>query len=459
MPRRASSLGSHNTSTALDGTEFAALIEALAPAHHLAMAVSGGPDSMAMAALSVDWARRTGRRVTLLIVDHGLRPESRQQARSAWRYAHEILGTTGVILGGPVATQGSASQHAARSRRMALLTGFCRAHGIRDIIFAHHREDQAETFVLRLARGSGLDGLSAMAHIQSWHDGLRLLRPCLDVPGLRLRRAGRWAIQDPSNENTHYSRVRIRLGREQLSSFGLSTDRLAAVAAMLRSDQRCLKAQLRKAASYLSQYDALAGLVWLDPAPLVETMAIRLLRFALATLCGRHFPARSPGLLRILRWREAADSARHAPSTAPIQPARTLAGCVIRLLWSDTDHRHTLLLLREPSANPVPARAWHGARRLSWDGRLCWYPAPWAGRIGLRIDVLGRATPDNSNIAVLGRATPDNSNITGLPASARAMLPVILDRSGCVVHVPCTGWTRSGYWYPGPIVPVHSNLL
>ncbi|MCP5371685.1 MAG: tRNA lysidine(34) synthetase TilS [Hyphomicrobiales bacterium] len=217
----------------LDGDAFAALMAGLGPfepAPHLAVALSGGADSLALTLLADAWARERRGRVTALTVDHGLRPDSGAEARTvaAWMaargIAHQVLPWTG-----PKPAAGV--QAAARTARLALLAGRCRELGILHLLLAHHLDDQAETVLMRLGRGSGPDGLAAMAPVLAAAE-TRLLRPLLTVPGARLRAllaaAGQGWIEDPSNADTRFERVRLRRRLAQRRATGASPWRPAA---------------------------------------------------------------------------------------------------------------------------------------------------------------------------------------------------------------------------------------
>ncbi|MBF0335348.1 MAG: tRNA lysidine(34) synthetase TilS, partial [Alphaproteobacteria bacterium] len=199
----------------LEDEEFAGLMARLGPFEPrpaIAVALSGGADSMALALLADRWAAARGGVAHALTVDHRLRPESGAEAAqvAAWMASlgigHHILARMGERPVGDL-------QAAARAARHALLEDWCRARGVPHLLLAHHREDQAETLLLRLARGSGLDGLAAMAPIAE-RPFARLLRPLLDVPRARLEatleRAGQSWIDDPSNADRAYARVRLR---------------------------------------------------------------------------------------------------------------------------------------------------------------------------------------------------------------------------------------------------------
>src|SRR5579864_2149998 len=150
-----------NQATALTDEELGARLDRLGPferAPRLAVAVSGGADSLMLALLADGWARVRGGGITALTVDHGLRPESAAEARQTgeWLAARGIARQT-LVWNGPH-PRGDI-QAAARAARYRLMEGWCAEHRCLHLLTAHHLEDRAETFWLRLARGSGLDGL------------------------------------------------------------------------------------------------------------------------------------------------------------------------------------------------------------------------------------------------------------------------------------------------------------
>src|SRR5712691_3859412 len=223
------------TARPIGADEFAALMAPHGPfesAPFLAVAVSGGADSLALCLLAWDWARRLGGSLAALTVDHGLRAASAEEAAQVgdWLAARGIAHR---ILAWQPPARLRNMQAAARAARYALLTEWCRAAGCLHLLTAHHREDQAETLLLRLARGSGLDGLAGMAASRE-ATSCRLLRPLLSVPRDRLaatlRAAGQSWIEDPTNRDATYARARLRHSADLLASEGLSAARLAATA-------------------------------------------------------------------------------------------------------------------------------------------------------------------------------------------------------------------------------------
>ncbi len=172
---------------------------------------------------------------TVLSVDHGLRSEAAEEARrtgvlaASFGFTHHILVWEGK-------KPKTAIQAAARRARYDLMTGFCRAQGIPALATAHNADDQAETFLMRLRRGSGVDGLASMEPI-TVRSGVDLLRPLLSLTRSELEsylasQNQDW-LEDPSNRDTHYERIRIRkaLGEGALDipaeSVVLSARRLA----------------------------------------------------------------------------------------------------------------------------------------------------------------------------------------------------------------------------------------
>jgi tRNA(Ile)-lysidine synthase len=183
------------------------------PRPHLAVAVSGGADSLALCLLARDWVERRHGKITALTIDHGLRQESAAEARDVaglcadLRVDHRVLPWIG-------AKPRSAIQAQARAARYRLLTGWCGVNGVLHLLVGHHRDDQDETLMMRRARGSGADGLAGMAPIVE-HASCRVLRPLLAVAKRDLRELLRvsdlrW-IEDPSNRDLRFARARLRV--------------------------------------------------------------------------------------------------------------------------------------------------------------------------------------------------------------------------------------------------------
>ncbi len=178
----------------------------------LAVAVSGGPDSLALAILAQDWARKREGGVLGLIVDHGLRAASAAEARQtkAWLRARQIRG---IVLRLRPFAHDTGLQDRARRERYRVLENACRRLGVIHLLLGHHADDQIETIVMREARQSGVIGMAGMAVVRELTD-VRILRPLLDFPRARLKallvKNGQPWIDDPSNRDANFERVRVR---------------------------------------------------------------------------------------------------------------------------------------------------------------------------------------------------------------------------------------------------------
>ena len=218
-------------------TTFAAAMDWFAPfesAPHLAVAASGGADSLSLCLLARDWAAARGGRVTALTVDHGLRPASEAEVAEvgAWmaRYAieHRVLRWRGE-------KPTTALQEKARVARYRLLCGWCRDNAVLHLLLGHNADDQAETVLQRLIRGSGTDGLAGMSALVETAE-VRLLRPLLgcraiDLRGFLRQRGEAW-IEDPSNRDPRFFRTRLRASWPALEAAGLGRPTLLAAERM-----------------------------------------------------------------------------------------------------------------------------------------------------------------------------------------------------------------------------------
>ena len=222
-----------NAPAPLAEAEIDGLFAPLSSFRHVLLAVSGGPDSMALMGLAAGWRkRRGGPLLSVASVDHALRPGSRAEAALAVGEA-ERLGLPGAVLTRQGPAPASGLQEAARAARYDLLFGHALAIGADALVTAHHADDQAETVLMRLCRGSGPGGLAGMRR-DTPRGAVTLVRPFLGVPRDRLAASlaamGLPSMADPSNADPRFERVRLRQLAEQLSSLGLGRDRLLLLA-------------------------------------------------------------------------------------------------------------------------------------------------------------------------------------------------------------------------------------
>ncbi len=405
--------------------EFAGLMARLGPFEarpRVAVAVSGGADSMALALLAGEWAASLGGAAVAVTVDHRLRPRSGDEAAEvAARLAER--GIRHAILRWEGDKPASDIQAAARAARYDLLSAFCRSEGILHLLLAHHRDDQAETLLLRLGRGSGVDGLAAMAPERPTGWG-RVLRPVLEMPRSRLvatLTAGRqtW-IEDPSNTDPAYSRVRLRRMAPVLAAEGLGADRLAATAARLGRARVALeRATAEAAARFVMLHPAGFARCATDGfAALADEVGLRLLARVLAVVGGEIYPPRAERLERL-----------YDEVLRGLGGARTLSGCRV---VPDGDH---VVVCREPARLAPPVALVPGVWG-EWDGRfraLALAGAP----PGLRLGALGRQGWRKVVAAMAPKRPPS------LPACARPGIPAIYDQDG-VSAVPHLGYNGLG---------------
>lgn len=222
----------------------------------IVLAVSGGPDSIALMWLAARWraALKRGPRLIAVTVDHGLRPEAAREARDVNNLAknldlpHRTLRWNG-------AKPQTGVPAAARAARYRLLAQAAKASGATHILTAHTRDDQAETLLMRMLRGSGIAGLAAMAR-QTERDGVWLARPLLDVPKSQLvatlNKAKIAFADDPTNRDANYTRPRLRALMPALAEEGGDARNLARLASRLARANAALEVLVDGAERYLA---------------------------------------------------------------------------------------------------------------------------------------------------------------------------------------------------------------
>jgi len=204
----------------------------------LLLAVSGGPDSLGMLAAFARWRESVPAVPALHVatVDHGLRPESASECALV-EQAADRFGLPSRTLRWQGDKPATGLQEAAREARYRLLGAHAQALGATSVVLAHHQDDQAETVIMRLVRGSGPLGLKGMAAV-SERDGVQLLRPFLFVPKARLAAtaaaAGLAPVEDPSNRDPRFTRTRIRRVMQVLAEEGLDAERVAILAGRMQ---------------------------------------------------------------------------------------------------------------------------------------------------------------------------------------------------------------------------------
>ena len=294
------------------------------------VAVSGGSDSVALLHVMV----AAGARVSAVTVNHDLRAEAADEARFVAGLCAGLGVPHSVLVwdhGGP---KGNLPD-AARRARYGLIAGWALARGIARVMLGHTADDQAETVLMGLARGAGLDGLCGM---RAWWDqgAVRFERPLLDVTRAELRgylgRAGVAWVDDPTNEDTQYQRVRARKAMVVLRPLGISIEGLGDVARNLAAAKAALVASVAEAAARIGQERCGALIFQRDGFLALEVdLRRRLLIAALRWVSTAEYSPRAEAILRV---QAAISEGRDA----------TLWGCRIRVLETQ------IWIVREPRA-------------------------------------------------------------------------------------------------------------
>ncbi len=404
--------------------ELEDLFAPLAPFKVLMLAVSGGADSIAMMHLIALWsARHTDglRKIIVATVDHGLRPESRGEAlwvageARALGFPHEVL-----TWQGPKPTAGL--QDAARTARYRLLSELGWREGRNGpvaIVTAHTEDDQAETFLMRLARGSGLDGLTGMSESRILRPGAscRLLRPLLRVSGGRLKatlsaRGLPW-IEDPSNDCDRFERVRLRKARQQFETLGLTSAVISLSARRLERAREALEAaasELERAARLDTHGGMFASFdthVFLS-AP--DELRLRVLARLISAFGGQEAPARLAKLESVL-----------SRLSAPAFAAATLGGCIL------ARHGDAFRVFREPGRAALPQLELAPGAVAVWDRRF---------RVGLDPAAAGPVLVRALGASQFAQLRRDLGEPCGMPpAPAAATLPAFW-RDKALLAVP-----------------------
>jgi tRNA(Ile)-lysidine synthase len=222
----------------------------------IVLAVSGGPDSLALMWLLARWRRALARgpKLVAITIDHGLRAEAPREAREVKRLA-QALGVEHRTLRWSGEKPKSGVPAASRAARYRLLAKAARGAGAGHVVTAHTRDDQAETLLMRLLRGSGIAGLAAMAR-ESERDGVLLVRPLLSVPKSRLiatlNRAKIGFADDPTNRDPAFTRPRLRGLLPALAAEGGDARALARLAARLARANAAVEVLTDGAERYLA---------------------------------------------------------------------------------------------------------------------------------------------------------------------------------------------------------------
>lgn len=391
-----------------------ALFGGLEDAAGFALAVSGGVDSMALMAMFAVWrsARRDPRKALVLTVDHGLRPEAAAECAMVTETAAK-LGLDCRVLRWRPAAGTPVSQASARDGRYRLMASTMGREGLSHLLLGHHRDDQAETVLMRLFSGSGIDGVAGMARTAG-REGVTLVRPLLDIPKTDLRQ---WATDtgipfadDPTNLDPKYERARLRRLMPEIAAAGGDADvivRFAGRAARARDGLDATVGMIFSEAASVDRF-GVCRIGFAKVAPLHPELRLRLLRRTILAVSGRD----EHRLERI----ERAEAALFEENTAGL----TLSACRF------SRRGDTLTVTREARNLPRQPRELGAGETVVFDDRFTVAVTP--------------GTDGRLVLAPLGEAgwRDAKTRFPALPAvaeAARAALPGVW-RDGTLVAVP-----------------------
>lgn len=382
----------------------------------LLLAVSGGADSAALLHLVAKWQKSLadGPVVMVVTVDHGLRQNSVAEAKwvceraALYSFEHRTLRWQGT-------KPRSGLQDAARQARYALMAEMAKDFPSPAILTAHHADDQAETVLMRLLRGSGLDGLAGIPGSTTW-DGIPVERPLLALSHQRLvatlEDAGLDWLEDPSNDNSAFERVRVR---KAMAALGLASDKVALSAKRLRRAQAALDHSADAAFRDVVVIDQ-AGYCRIDLPQFLALpveISVRVLTRSLTAIGG------GVDRVRLQRVEDLLDRIDHG-----IGEAHTLAGCIVRV------EEDTASVYREPGRNGLPELRLSHGETACWDNRF----------------IVSLADSEAAPVQVrafdprqMSRIGENCRNIRDIPALARAAIPAFW-RQDSLIAVPQIGY-------------------
>ena len=267
------------------------------------VAVSGGPDSLALTALSKIYAKRNNNKVTYILIDHGIRKNSNSEALLVKKILKKQKILLNIVRNKEKIFKNIQNQ--ARLIRYNLISKFCEKKNIKFVLTGHHSDDQVETFLMRLSRGSGVQGLSAMKKISKISKNITLIRPLLNLKKKDLSQIAKTffgrVIKDPSNENKKYLRTRIRSLKKALEKSGIHHDQIIKSINNLASTRDTLNNHIYKVLNLCIKKKK--NITTINTKLLfAESMEVqlRVMSYAIKNFSKSYYPPRSKKVLNLL---------------------------------------------------------------------------------------------------------------------------------------------------------------
>ncbi len=388
-----------------------------------AIGVSGGPDSLALAALAKQYSNEFNNPFIAIIIDHAIRKNSAKEAKITLQRLNE-KNIDAVIVRYKGEKFSSNIQKHARDLRFELIQNYCKKNNIQHLILGHHRDDLLENFYIRLIRGSGLKGLSSFNTISHYSKKFLVLRPLLHYSKEDLteitKKVFRNYIKDPSNDNDKFLRVRIRKLRQQFKNEGLSETRLMKTIENLSIANDSLNFYLEKAEKkYLRYQDE--GYVILNKNLFkneAKEIIFQLISKSITFVSGNYYPPRSDSIKSAIEH-----------LTLKKQNTITLGGCIV-------EHRGNVFYIAREDRN-IPVLQLNKKDILkNWDKRFLV-----TNRSKTNI-ILKRLGENGINFLKSGKKNIPESS---MPEKVKKTLPSFWSKKGELMFVPFINYKNSKY--------------
>ncbi len=297
------------------------------------VAVSGGPDSLALTALSKSYSLKNKVKFYYVLVDHNLRKNSFTEAVLVKKLLKKHKIDLRILRNKKEIKRNI--QGEARSIRYDLLTKFCKKNKIKVMLTAHNLEDQVETFFIRLSRGSGLQGLSSMKQSSKIQNNITLVRPLLDLKKIQLTKISKLIFsqffKDPTNKDSKYLRTRVRKLKKSLENIGIKYDQIFKSIKNLASSRDTLDLyfnQIYKKIAHRKKSKILINTKSLND--LNQEMKMRVIKKSITEISKSYYSPRSQKIINLIKRLE-----------MPSKTKSTLGGCLI------IKHQNHIILEKE----------------------------------------------------------------------------------------------------------------
>jgi tRNA(Ile)-lysidine synthase len=284
--------------------KFKKNISGIVKSNNFTVAVSGGSDSLALTALSKLYALEKKSKAFFVLIDHGLRKNSKKEAQIVKTLLKKNAIPLHIITNQKPINNNI--QSLARKIRYDLILNFCKKKKIKYIVTAHHSDDQIETFFIRLSRGSGVQGLSSMSKIVSLNSKIKLLRPLLELKKKELvyisKKIFKKSIKDPSNSDNKYLRTRIRKLKKELEKTGIHHDQILKSISNLASTRDTLNIYFKKVISLCVKKRSGKNLINLDRLFLEpQEIQIKVISHTIKSSSKTYYPPRAKKVSNLLK--------------------------------------------------------------------------------------------------------------------------------------------------------------